>query len=78
MGELWHKLSYAFFEDIEDQVGIISRGKKLESCLAIGLNDVRRFKLCDRDDCCSIEVMGSVFYTVPQIVVKSILFNEVT
>ena len=41
VGELWHKLSYAFFEDIEDQVGIISRGKKLESCLAIGLNDVR-------------------------------------
>ena len=45
MGELWHKLSYAFFEDFEDQVGIISRGKKLESCLAIGLNDVRIIRI---------------------------------
>ena len=41
MGELWHKLSYVFFEDIEDLVGIESRVKKLESCLAIGSNDVR-------------------------------------
>ncbi|GMY05146.1 TMV resistance protein N-like [Fagus crenata] len=41
VGELWHKFCYAFFEDFEDQVGIISRGKKLESCLAIELNDVR-------------------------------------
>jgi replication-associated recombination protein RarA len=41
VGELWHKLSDAFEEDFEDLVGIISRGKKLESCLAIGLNNVR-------------------------------------
>ena len=41
MGELWHKLSYAFFEDAEDLVGIEPRVKKLESCLAIGSNDVR-------------------------------------
>ncbi len=41
MGELWHKLSYAFSEDLEDLVGIISKAKKLESCLAIGSNDVR-------------------------------------
>ena len=40
MGELWHALSYAFSED-EDLVGIISRAEKLESCLAIGSNDVR-------------------------------------
>uniref|UniRef100_A0A2N9ITF1 ADP-ribosyl cyclase/cyclic ADP-ribose hydrolase n=1 Tax=Fagus sylvatica TaxID=28930 RepID=A0A2N9ITF1_FAGSY len=41
VGELWHKLCDAFEEDFEDLVGIISRGKKLESCLAIGLNNVR-------------------------------------
>ena len=41
MGDLWHKLSSVFFEDIEDLVGIESRVKKLESCLAIGSNDVR-------------------------------------
>ena len=41
MGELWHKLSYAFFEDAEDLVGIEPRVKQLESCLAIGSNDVR-------------------------------------
>ena len=41
MGELWHKLNYAFFKDTEDLVGIESRVKKLESCLAIGSNDVR-------------------------------------
>ena len=41
MGELWHKLSYAFLEDLDDLVGIISRAEKLESCLAIGSNDVR-------------------------------------
>nr|XP_023870611.1 TMV resistance protein N-like [Quercus suber] len=39
--ELWHKLNYAFFEDIEDLVGIESQVKELESCLAIGSNDVR-------------------------------------
>ena len=41
MGELWHKLSYPSSEDLEDLVGIISKAKKLESCLAIGSNDVR-------------------------------------
>ncbi len=41
VGELWHKLSYAFSEDLEDLVGIISLAKKLESCLAIRSNDVR-------------------------------------
>ena len=41
MGDIWHKLSYAFSEYNEDQVGTISRGEKLESCLAIGSNDVR-------------------------------------
>ena len=41
MGELWHKLNYLFFEDIEHLVGIESRVKELESCLAIGSNDVR-------------------------------------
>ena len=41
VGELWHKLSYAFSEDREDLVGIISRAEKLESCLAIGSNNVR-------------------------------------
>ena len=34
-------MSYAFSEYNEDQVGTISRGEKLESCLAIGSNDVR-------------------------------------
>uniref|UniRef100_A0A7N2R486 ADP-ribosyl cyclase/cyclic ADP-ribose hydrolase n=1 Tax=Quercus lobata TaxID=97700 RepID=A0A7N2R486_QUELO len=41
VGELWHKLNYAFFEDTKDLVGIESRVKELESCLAIGSNDVR-------------------------------------
>ena len=41
MGELWHKLSDTFEEDFKGLVGIISRAEKLESCLAIGLNDVR-------------------------------------
>ena len=41
MGELWHKLNYAFFEDIEDFVGIESQVKELESCLAIGSDNVR-------------------------------------
>ena len=41
MGELWHKLNYAFFEDTEDLVGIEPRVKELELCLAIGSNDVR-------------------------------------
>jgi replication-associated recombination protein RarA len=41
VGELWHKLSYAFSEDLDDLVGIISRAEKLKSCLAIGSNDVR-------------------------------------
>nr|XP_023875311.1 TMV resistance protein N-like [Quercus suber] len=41
VGELWHKLSYASSEDIEDLVGIKSRVKELESYLAIGFNDVR-------------------------------------
>uniref|UniRef100_A0A2N9F7Q0 TIR domain-containing protein n=1 Tax=Fagus sylvatica TaxID=28930 RepID=A0A2N9F7Q0_FAGSY len=41
VGELWHKLSYPSSEDLEDLVGIISKAKKLESCLAIGSNDVR-------------------------------------
>nr|XP_023920198.1 TMV resistance protein N-like isoform X3 [Quercus suber]XP_023920199.1 TMV resistance protein N-like isoform X3 [Quercus suber] len=41
VGELWHKLSYAISEDIEDLVGIESQVKELESCLAIGSNDVR-------------------------------------
>ena len=41
MEDIWHKLSYAFTECIEDQVGIISRGEKLKSCLALGSNDVR-------------------------------------
>ncbi|XP_065635930.1 disease resistance protein Roq1 isoform X1 [Quercus suber] len=41
VGELWQKLSYPFLEDIEDLVGIKSRVKELESCLAIGFNDVR-------------------------------------
>ena len=41
MGDLWHRLSYAFEDDTEDLVGIESRLKELESCLAIGSNDVR-------------------------------------
>ena len=41
MGELWQKLSYEFSEDTEDLVGIESRVKELESCLAIGSDDVR-------------------------------------
>nr|XP_023909367.1 TMV resistance protein N-like [Quercus suber] len=41
VGDIWHKLSYAFSEYNEDLVGTISRGEKLESCLAIGSNDVR-------------------------------------
>ncbi|KAL4625612.1 hypothetical protein ACB092_05G038500 [Castanea dentata] len=41
VGELWHKLNYAFFEDTKDLVGIESRVKELESCLAIGSNDFR-------------------------------------
>ena len=41
VGELWHKLSYEFSEDIEDLVGIESRVKKLESYLAIEFNDIR-------------------------------------
>ncbi|KAL0009997.1 hypothetical protein SO802_005105 [Lithocarpus litseifolius] len=41
VGEIWKKLNYAFFEDTEDLVGIKSRVKHLESCLAIGSNDVR-------------------------------------
>ena len=41
MGEVWHKLNYAFLDDIEDLVGIESRVKELESCLAIRSNDVR-------------------------------------
>ena len=40
VGELWHKLSCAFSEDIEDLVGIESRVKKLESYLAIEFNDI--------------------------------------
>ena len=39
---LWDKLTCnSFLEDIEDFVGLVSRGKKLESYLNIGLNDVR-------------------------------------
>ena len=34
-------MNYAFFEYVEDLVGIESRVKELESCLAIGSNDVR-------------------------------------
>ena len=41
VGQLWHKLSYSISKDTKDMVGIESRVKKLESCLAIGLNDVR-------------------------------------
>ncbi|KAF3947955.1 hypothetical protein CMV_025986, partial [Castanea mollissima] len=41
VGELWQKLSYEFLEDNEDLVGIESRVKELESCLAIGSDDVR-------------------------------------
>ena len=41
MGELWHKLTYAYSKDTKDQVGIISRVEKLKSCLTMGLNDVR-------------------------------------
>ena len=41
VGELWHKLSCAFSEDIEDLVGIESRVKKLVSHLAIEFNDIR-------------------------------------
>jgi len=41
VGELWHKLNYAFFEDTEGLVGLESRVKELESCLAMGSNDVR-------------------------------------
>ena len=41
MGELWHKLSYALLEDIEDLVGIESRVKELETYLAIEFNNVR-------------------------------------
>ena len=41
MGELWHKLNYAFFEDTKDLIGIESQVKELKSCLAIGSNDVR-------------------------------------
>ena len=40
VGELWHKLSYAFLEDTEDLVGIESRAKKLESYLAIEFNNI--------------------------------------
>ncbi|KAM4080463.1 hypothetical protein ACJW30_11G018400 [Castanea mollissima] len=41
VGELWHKLSYAFSEYTENLVGIISRAEKLESCLDLGSNNVR-------------------------------------
>ena len=41
MGELWHKLSYAFSEYTENLVGIISRAEILESCLDLGSNNVR-------------------------------------
>ena len=41
MGELWHILSYASSEDLDDLVGIISRAKNLKSCLATRSNDVR-------------------------------------
>ena len=46
MGELWHKLTYAYSKDIKDQVGIISRAEKLKSCLTMGLNDVRIIGVC--------------------------------
>ena len=41
MGELWHKLSYALLEDIEDLVGIESQVKELKTYLAIEFNNVR-------------------------------------
>ncbi|KAF3954272.1 hypothetical protein CMV_020364 [Castanea mollissima] len=41
VGELWHKLSYAFSEYTENLVGIISRAEKLKSCLDLGSNNVR-------------------------------------
>uniref|UniRef100_A0A7N2LMS4 TIR domain-containing protein n=1 Tax=Quercus lobata TaxID=97700 RepID=A0A7N2LMS4_QUELO len=41
VGELWQKLSNEFLEDTEDLVGIESQVKELESCLAIGSDDVR-------------------------------------
>uniref|UniRef100_A0A2N9HDS9 TIR domain-containing protein n=1 Tax=Fagus sylvatica TaxID=28930 RepID=A0A2N9HDS9_FAGSY len=41
VGELWHNLNYAFLEDLEGLVGIISQVEKLKSCLAIGSNDIR-------------------------------------
>ena len=41
VGELWHKLSYAFSECTKNLVGIISRAEKLESCLDLGSNNVR-------------------------------------
>ena len=46
MGELWHKLTYAYSKDIKDQVGIISRAEKLKSSLTMGLNDVRIIGVC--------------------------------
>ena len=36
VGELWHKLSYAFSENTENLVGIISQGEILESGLDLG------------------------------------------
>jgi hypothetical protein len=41
VAELWLKLSYAFSEDLDDLVGIISRAEKLKSRLATRSNDVR-------------------------------------
>ena len=41
MVELWHRLSYARYEYFEHLVGIEYRVKELESCLAIGSDDVR-------------------------------------
>ena len=41
MRKLLENLSYPHLKDVEDKVGIISRAKELESCLALGLNDVR-------------------------------------
>ncbi|XP_030965858.1 TMV resistance protein N-like isoform X2 [Quercus lobata] len=41
VGELWHKLSYAFSECTKNLVGIICQAEKLESCLDLGSNDVR-------------------------------------
>ena len=77
MRELWHKLSYAFSEDREDLVGIISRAEKLESCLAIGSNNVRIIGVWGMGGMGKTMLASVVFHMVSQEFEGCFFLNDV-